>query len=68
MADKHEIDIVIGDNGEISFQVKGVKGGKCLELTKELEEALGIVKSREKTSEYYQTEVKPEQHIERRGT
>ena len=44
----------------MSFQVKGLKGKKCLEVTKELEEALGIVKSREKTAEFYQTETQAE--------
>jgi hypothetical protein len=56
MAQKHEIQIDIDDNGNVSFQVKGVKGKKCLEITKELEAALGIVKTQEKTAEFYQTE------------
>ncbi len=65
MAQKHEIQIEIGDNGEISFLVKGLKGKACLEVTKDLEEALGIVKNREMTSEYYQQEVKPTTEIQR---
>lgn len=36
-----EIEIVIGSDGQVQVQVRGVKGMKCLELTKELEEALG---------------------------
>jgi hypothetical protein len=36
-----EIEVVIGKDGEVQIQVRGVKGQKCLELTKELEEALG---------------------------
>jgi hypothetical protein len=68
MAEKHEIEIDIGDNGEVTFRVKGAKGKACMDITKEFEEALGIVVNREKTSEFYQTEVKPETHIERRGT
>ena len=66
MAQKHEIDIQIDDNGNVSFQVKGVKGKKCLEITKELEEALGIVKSREKTAEFYQTETQTGTQIEQK--
>lgn len=36
-----EIEVTIGKDGEVQIQVRGVKGMKCLELTKELEEALG---------------------------
>lgn len=36
-----EIEVVIGKDGKVELQVRGVKGLKCLELTKELEEALG---------------------------
>ena len=30
-----------GKDGQVQIQVRGVQGLKCLELTKELEEALG---------------------------
>jgi hypothetical protein len=36
-----EIEVTIGKDGQVQIQVRGVKGLKCLELTKELEEALG---------------------------
>lgn len=36
-----EIEVVIGKDGKVELQVRGVKGMKCLELTKDLEEALG---------------------------
>jgi hypothetical protein len=36
-----EIEVVIGPDGKVQLQVRGVNGLKCLELTKELEEALG---------------------------
>lgn len=36
-----EIEVTIGRDGEVQIQVRGVKGMKCLELTKELEAALG---------------------------
>lgn len=67
MADKHEIEIDIDDNGNVSFQVKGVKGKKCLEITKELEQALGIVVKQEKTAEFYQTDTSTGTQVERRG-
>jgi hypothetical protein len=36
-----EIEVTIGKDGQVQIQVRGVKGLKCLEITKELEEALG---------------------------
>ena len=66
MAEKHEIEIDIDPNGNVSFQVKGVKGKKCLELTKEFEELLGIVVKRDKTTEFYQTETQLSQQVEQK--
>lgn len=36
-----EIEVIISKNGQVQIQVRGVQGTKCLELTRELEEALG---------------------------
>ena len=36
-----EVEILIGKDGNVEIQVRGVKGMKCLEITKELEAALG---------------------------
>ena len=52
---KQDIEIVINAKGEVTFQVKGVKGGSCLAETKFLEQALGgEILVREPTSEYYE--------------
>jgi hypothetical protein len=51
---KREIVIQIAPDGTISLQVKGVTGGECVEFSKFLEDALGDVIQREKTSEFYQ--------------
>jgi Protein of unknown function (DUF2997) len=54
---KQEIEIVINPKGEVTFQVKGMKGGSCLGETKFLEEALGgdaAILEQQKTSEYYE--------------
>jgi hypothetical protein len=63
MAVKHELEIEISPTGEIQLKVKGVAGEGCLELTRALEEELGIVVEREKTSEYYQAEVDVEETV-----
>ena len=52
----HEIDIQIRPDGSFSFEVKGVKGRKCQDITKFLEE-LGQTLSTQNTSEFYQEEV-----------
>jgi hypothetical protein len=54
MVMKREMVIQIAPDGSISLEVKGVKGGECLDFSKLLEEALGEVTQREKTSEFYQ--------------
>jgi hypothetical protein len=46
---KQDIEIVITPTGEVTFQVKGVKGGSCLDETKFLEAALGA-----SSPDYYQ--------------
>jgi hypothetical protein len=52
---KQDIEIVINAKGEVTFQVKGMKGGSCIDETKFLEQALGgDVVDQQKTSEYYE--------------
>jgi hypothetical protein len=54
---KQDIEIVINEKGEVTFTVKGVKGGSCMDETKFLEQALGgdaAVVTQEKTSEFYE--------------
>jgi hypothetical protein len=58
MVDKQELEITIDDDGNVSIKVLGVGGPDCLKLTKEIEEALGVVIDRQRTSEFYQEEKK----------
>ena len=54
---KQDIEIVINEKGEVTFQVKGIKGGSCVAETKFLEQALGgeaAVVDQQKTGEYYE--------------
>ena len=54
---KQDIEIVINAKGEVTFQVKGMKGGACLDETRFLEQALGgdaAVVDQQKTSEFYE--------------
>ena len=67
-----EIEVVIGKDGEVQIQVRGVKGQKCLELTKELEEALGgeilaRIMSPEALEQDSQTDVDQNQQLKTSG-
>ena len=56
MAEK--IEITIDEKGKASVHVKGVKGKRCTEITKILDEALGPPTSRKLTAEYAEAEQK----------
>ena len=51
-----EIDVFIEKNGQVRVEVQGVKGMACLDLTKNLEDALGgQIEDREMRPEAYET-------------
>lgn len=56
MAGKNELEIEISNDGEVTIHVQGVKGKKCMDLTRELEESLGVVTAREMKSSFYEQE------------
>ena len=56
MAVRTDILFSIDGSGNITITVEGVKGKDCEKVTKEIEEALGVVVNRQHTPEYYQEE------------
>ena len=52
------IDILIKKDASIEYEVKGVKGKGCQELTKTIDEISGKVLESRKTNEYYEKEQK----------
>lgn len=54
MADKAEIEVLIGADGTVTIKTHGLRGEACVEETKSLEQAVGKVQRREKTGEYYE--------------
>jgi hypothetical protein len=54
VADKIEIELVFTPQGEVRLETRGLKGKTCLTETEALEKALGTLKDRTRTSEYYQ--------------
>jgi len=54
MAERVEIELTFTPEGEVRLETHGLKGQSCLAETEALEKALGRVKQRTRTSEYYQ--------------
>lgn len=61
---KQELDIEISNDGNVSINVQGAKGSSCLDLTKDLEESLGLVIEREKKSSFYEEDDHERQKIQ----
>lgn len=49
-----ELEIMIDPEGNVSVRVKGVKGERCEDATREMEDAPGDLEERKHTDEYYQ--------------
>ena len=56
------IEVIVSPQGEAIVQTKGYAGRDCLQASKFLEQALGIVVQDQKTAEYYQTQT-TQQHL-----
>ena len=50
---RQEITVTIDQKGQATVAVSGIDGPACEAATESLEEALGVVRSRERTPEYY---------------
>jgi hypothetical protein len=50
------IEVTISPTGEATVQTKGYTGSDCLQASKFLEAALGVVTTDKKTAEFYQPE------------
>lgn len=53
MPAKQEIEFVIKPDGTVEERVIGVSGPDCEKVTETIEQALGEVVKRERTSDYY---------------
>jgi hypothetical protein len=55
------IEVVVSPKGETTVQTKGYAGVDCLQASKFLEQALGVLTADHKTAEYHQTLSTPQQ-------
>ncbi|MBN1626105.1 MAG: DUF2997 domain-containing protein [Deltaproteobacteria bacterium] len=63
-----EIKVIIEKDGKVTFEVQGVRGSQCLNLTESLEQGIGDVIERRKKGEFYQfSSINLEQNIDRRN-
>ena len=63
-----EMEITIDAEGRIKVTVTGAHNAECLEITKKLEEAAGIVEERIYSPAYYEQTVSPEQYTRIRNS
>ena len=54
MAEKLEIAVTIAPDGTVTLETHGLKGQACVAETEAVEKALGTVRSRTRTAEWYQ--------------
>lgn len=58
--DVQEVNVTIGKDGKVEIHLQGVKGPACLDITRELEKALGgQIISREMTAEAIEPQANP---------
>ena len=57
------IEVTVSPKGETSIQTKGYAGADCLQASKFLEQALGVVAKEAKTGEFYSV-AQTDQHVE----
>jgi hypothetical protein len=50
---RQEITVTIDQDGQATVSVSGIDGPDCQAATEALEQALGAVRSRERTPDYY---------------
>jgi hypothetical protein len=60
-----EIEVFIDASGEVKYEVRGIKGKKCLDITEDLEMDLGgNILLREETSEMHEQEAGQEINVD----
>jgi hypothetical protein len=57
-----ELEITIDKEGKVQVAVRGVKGEGCLEITKNIENAVGTVEERGYTAEFYEQQASVSHH------
>ncbi|MDR1932043.1 MAG: DUF2997 domain-containing protein [Spirochaetales bacterium] len=56
MARKTELTIHISRNGAVQLELDGARGPSCLDITRDLEESLGLVTERQKKAAFFEAD------------
>ena len=59
------IEVIVSPKGETRLQTKGYAGSECLQASKFLEQALGVITAETKTAEFYAAS-NNEQHVQQK--
>jgi len=57
MANKHEVELFISEDGQVKAHIKGISGPACLKVLSGLSSKIGVEGERRLTAEYYASEV-----------
>jgi hypothetical protein len=57
------IEVIVSPQGEVTLQTKGYAGSDCLQASKSLEQALGVVTNDQMTTDFYQSSETTQQHL-----
>jgi hypothetical protein len=58
------IEVIVNPKGETTVQTKGYAGSDCLQASKFLEQALGVVSQQQHTAEFYEVSNSTQQELE----
>ncbi|MDR3200430.1 MAG: DUF2997 domain-containing protein [Spirochaetales bacterium] len=67
MTQKTELTIHIARDGSVRIELDGARGPSCLDVTRELEESLGIVTERIKKAAFFEAEAEESVTLAGRG-
>jgi hypothetical protein len=60
---QEEIEFIITKEGKVQVRTIGIKGARCLDVAEMLAQIIGREESRELTSEYYESGVQTDSHL-----
>ena len=63
---QREFEITIAPDGGVELHLRGYKGRSCLEAMKIFEQAVGALRSRRETSEFYEPDEQVQLNIDQR--
>jgi len=60
---QEELEIEISPSGKVTMRTRGIKGPVCMDYADLLAQIVGREESREKTAEFYESDVQIARHV-----